>query len=63
MNSENYKNLIKNNIKAKDIFFKQNFQSPIPQEERSNFLKLNYYEPDLRYRFELELEEFAHKKK
>ena len=63
MNSENYKNLIKNNRKGKDIFFKQNFQSPIPQEERSNFLKLNYYDPDIKYSFELKLEEFTYKKK
>ena len=63
MNSENYKNQIKNDRKRKDIFFKQNFQSPISPEERSNFTKLNYYEPDLKYRFELGLEEFTHKEK
>lgn len=52
MNSENYKNQIKNDRKRKDIFFKQNFQSPISPEERANFTKLNYYEPDLKYRFD-----------
>ncbi len=63
MNSESYKNQIKNDRKGKDIFFKQNFQSPISLEERANFTKLNYYEPDLKYKFELELEEFDHQEK
>ena len=61
MNLENYKNKIKEDRKGKDLFFKQNFQSPIPTEDRTNFTQLNYFEPDLKYRFELELEEFAHK--
>ncbi len=63
MNSENYKNQIKKDRKGKDVFFKQNFQSPISLEERANFTKLDYYEPDLKYRFELELEEFEQKEK
>ena len=63
MNLENYKNQIKNDRKEKDIFFKQNFQSPISLEEIANFTKLNYFESDLEYKFELELEEFSNKEK
>jgi len=63
MNLDNYKNQIKNDRKGKDIFFKENFQSPILPKERANFTKLNYFEPYFKYRFELELEEFPHKEK
>ena len=61
MNAENYKKQIKYDRINKDEFFKQDFQSPIPPEEQANFRKLNYFEPDLNYRFELELEEFNKK--
>ncbi|MDP8202809.1 MAG: DUF1684 domain-containing protein [Candidatus Tenebribacter burtonii] len=63
MNSEAYKNQVELNRIGKDNFFKTNFQSPIPSEERTKFTKLNYFDPDLKYRFELELEESDHKEK
>lgn len=61
MNTEDYKKLIKSNRALKDEFFKESYQSPIPPEERANFKSLHYFEPDLNYRFELELEEFGEK--
>jgi uncharacterized protein (DUF1684 family) len=42
---------------TKDAFFAQNWQSPIPPQNRSQFKGLQYYPPDLSYRFELELHE------
>ena len=42
-----------------DIFFKLCLESPIPFRER--FRGLNYYPPNTKYRFEIELHE--HKKK
>ncbi|MEA3500644.1 MAG: DUF1684 domain-containing protein [Candidatus Marinimicrobia bacterium] len=63
MNMKNYKTeIIKNRI-GKDEFFKEHDQSPIPQKERANFTKLNYFEPNIDYRFKLELEEFGQKEK
>ena len=41
----------------KDAFFVQNRQSPIPPQDRPRFKGLEYYPPDLGYRFELELHE------
>ena len=48
MNSETYKNQVELNRIGKDNFFKTNFQSPIPQEERTKSTKLNYFDPDLK---------------
>ncbi|MEA1986452.1 MAG: DUF1684 domain-containing protein [Candidatus Marinimicrobia bacterium] len=60
---ENYKTeTIKNRIE-KDEFFKEHDQSPILQKEKANFTKLNYFEPNIDYRFELELKEFGKKEK
>ncbi|MCD6181482.1 MAG: DUF1684 domain-containing protein [Candidatus Cloacimonetes bacterium] len=56
-----YERKIKRDRVGKDEFFKGHFQSPIPPEERGSFTKLHYFEPDLNYRFELELEEFDQK--
>ncbi len=39
----------------KDDLFKMGYQSPISFEEREDFKGLDYYPPDIRYRFELEL--------
>ncbi|RLC49608.1 MAG: hypothetical protein DRI23_08875 [Candidatus Cloacimonadota bacterium] len=61
MNTENYERKIKSDRVGKDHFFKTRFQSPIPEEERDTFTKLNYFDADLDYRFELELEEFENK--
>ncbi|MHA1920097.1 MAG: hypothetical protein DRH89_01290 [Candidatus Cloacimonadota bacterium] len=63
MLDKKYNDQIELGRKQKDDFFKEHFQSPIPQEERNVFTKLNYFEVNIDYRFELELEEFAHKEK
>lgn len=47
--------------RQKDNFFKSGYQSPIPWEERGHFKGLNYYPPDVKYRFELELFEHSDK--
>jgi uncharacterized protein (DUF1684 family) len=44
---------------SKDSFFAQHWQSPIPPQDRPRFKGLQYYPPDLSYRFELELHEHA----
>jgi len=41
----------------KDAFFAQNWQSPIPPQDKPRFKGLEYYPPDPGYRFELELHE------
>ena len=46
---------------AKDEFFSQQGQSPIPLEDRPRFKGLEYYPPDASYRFELELHEHTEK--
>jgi uncharacterized protein (DUF1684 family) len=46
---------------AKDDFFSQQRQSPIPFEDRPRLKGLEYYPPDASYRFELELHEHAEK--
>ena len=63
MNSKTYKNQVKLIRNGKDNFFKTNFQSPIQPEERTKFTRLNYFEPDLDYRFELELEKLVQQEK
>ena len=47
----------------KNIFFGQHFQSPISVEERKKFKGLDYYPPDPKYRFELDLQEHKEKEK
>jgi len=42
---------------TKDAFFAQNWQSPIPFQDRSHFKGLPYYPPNPSYRLELELHE------
>lgn len=49
--------------KQKDMFFGEHSQSPIPPEERSEFEGLDYYSPDRKYRFEIELHEHITKEK
>ena len=46
---------------TKEAFFAQNWQSPIPPQERPQFRGLQYYPPDSSYRFELELHEYPEK--
>jgi len=45
----------------KDRFLAMHPQSPIPVHQRHGFKGLQYYPPDLRYRFELELHEHDRK--
>ena len=61
MDVEKWKNDIEEERKQKDDFFKWSFQSPIPWEEREHFKGLDYYLPDIKYRFELELFEYSQK--
>ena len=44
---------------TKDAFFAQNWQSPIPLQDRAGFKGLQYYPPDLSCRFELGLHEHS----
>jgi len=57
-----WKNSIEIERKIKDRFFAENWQSPIPPEDRSKFNSLSYYSPDPNYRFEIELNEHNNKK-
>jgi uncharacterized protein (DUF1684 family) len=47
--------------KAKNAFFAQQWQSPIPPQDSSRFKGLAYYPHDQSYRFELELHEHPKK--
>ncbi len=61
MNAEEYKKQIKSSRQEKNQFFSSHPQSPIPVNEQKSFTGLDYFEPDPKYRFELELEEFEEK--
>jgi len=54
MDVEKWKKGVEMTREQKDMFF-SSYQSPIPYEERGNFKGLDYYPPDSKYRFELEL--------
>jgi uncharacterized protein (DUF1684 family) len=43
--------------KMKDTFFAQDWQSPLSPMDRARFKGLQYYPPDMSYRFELKLHE------
>jgi uncharacterized protein (DUF1684 family) len=47
--------------KEKDSFFAAHWQSPIPPQERMEFMGLSYYPIDPNFRFELELFEHSDK--
>lgn len=47
--------------KEKDSFFAAHWQSPIPVQERPEFMGLSYYPIDPNFRFELELLEHSNK--
>lgn len=61
MKAEEYKKQIKRSRQEKDKFFSSHPQSPIPVNEQESFTGLDYFEPDPKYRFRLELEEFEEK--
>lgn len=54
-------NLIQEEREHKDIFFQNNYNSPIPFEKRRFFEGLDYYPPNPDLRFEIQL--FEHKEK
>lgn len=62
MNKTEYYNRILLDRKNKDKFFKNHPQSPIPIKDKNQFEGLDYYEPDVNYRFILELKELKEKK-
>ncbi|MBN1365258.1 MAG: DUF1684 domain-containing protein [Syntrophaceae bacterium] len=61
MEISEWKDHVKTEREQKDGFFKMHPQSPLSFDKRQNFKGLNYYPPDLDYRFECELSE--HEKK
>ncbi|MCD6384838.1 DUF1684 domain-containing protein [Candidatus Sumerlaeota bacterium] len=61
MDVQEWKDAIETERRQKDLFFKGGYQSPIPFEERADFKGLNYYPPEIKYRFELELAEHPQK--
>jgi len=62
MRISNWKKVLEEERELKDGFFKAHPQSPIPLGGRMRFKRLEYYPPDLNYRFELELHEHDEKK-
>ena len=62
MNKTEYYNRILFDRKNKDKFFKNHPQSPIPIKDKNQFEGLDYYEPNMNYRFILELKELEEKK-
>ena len=61
MNKEIYIDQMLKDRLSKDGYLKNETDSPILKEERDEFTNLNYFDPDIAYRFELELIEFAEK--
>ena len=45
----------------KDYVFKNHYQSPLTEEQRASFVKLNYYRPNILLRFQVELNNFKNK--
>ncbi len=60
-NENNWKKSNEIQRKQKDDFFKNHPQSPIPDKDRAEFVNMDYYEPNLKYRFILELDEWENK--
>ena len=58
---EKWKEEVEMDRKLKDSFLAENWQSPIPPNERGKFNGLNYYQVDPKFYFELEIHE--HEKK
>ena len=61
MNKELYVDKMLKDRLSKDGYLKNEPDSPILEGEREGFTNLNYFDPDIAYRFELELNEFAEK--
>ena len=47
--------------KSKDEFFGTHHQSPLTDQQQSNFAGLSYFDEDDGFRYEVEVEEFAEK--
>jgi len=62
MKTDEWKVQVERERREKDQFFADNWQSPIPAEERAEFRGLDYYLPDPDYEFEIELHEHEEKK-
>ncbi|NOR45927.1 MAG: DUF1684 domain-containing protein [Candidatus Delongbacteria bacterium] len=60
MNLQSYKEQILIDRKAKDDSFKTP-ETPIIEEDRTGFTNLNYFNVDMKFRLELELQEFTEK--
>lgn len=61
MKKTDWKEKIERERREKDEFFKRHPRSPIPREERKEFVGLTYYPLDPKYRFELDLLEYEEK--
>jgi uncharacterized protein (DUF1684 family) len=61
MQTSEWKKNLKRAWQRKDAFFAQDWQSPIPSQDKPRFKGLEYYPPDPGYRFELELHEHPEK--
>jgi len=55
MDIERWGKQIEEGRKQKNEFFKIDYQSPISFEQKGDFKRLDYYPPDIKYRFELKL--------
>ena len=51
MEAKEYEVFINNYRKEKDFAFKNSHHSPIPHEERHTFEKLNYFPPNINFRY------------
>ncbi|MDX5345790.1 MAG: DUF1684 domain-containing protein [Hymenobacteraceae bacterium] len=56
---ENYKKLVQQERDKKDLSFRSRTNSPLEDNARATFTKLNYYEPDKDYQVSARYEEFA----
>ena len=62
MKNSSWKEYLERERKHKNIFLAIHPQSPIPTLERKSFKGLNYYPPNIQYRFEVKLHEYSEKK-
>jgi len=62
MKISEWKENLQQERQIKDRFFAEHWQSPIPAKDRTRFKGLDYFPPDLAYRFELELHEHEEKR-
>ena len=62
MEITDWKAQVERERREKDIFFAQNWQSPIPPQDRALFGGLDYYPPNADYRFETDLHEHEENK-